>query len=112
MAIKSYLRSRPQFFYIHKITPDIKHVVHVCGIPQGYILGPFFFILYINDVTEVPDTLYTILSADDPTLEGKNESKLINSVITELQKLSFWFKDNKLTIPSVSILHFIVLEIK
>ena len=96
--LKSYLSNRQQFVQIHKTKSDIKPVV--CGIPQGSILGPLLFILYINDLAEVSDTLHTILFADDTTvtIEGKNEAELINIINTELQKLNCWLKANKLTI--------------
>ena len=83
---------------MNKTKSDIKPVV--CGIPQGSILGPLLFILYINDLVEVSDTLHTILFADDTTvtIEGKNEAELINILNTELQKLNCWLKANKLTI--------------
>ena len=106
---KSYLSNRQQFVQIHKTKSDIKPVV--CGIPQGSILGPLLFILYINDLAEVSDTLHTILFADDTTvtIEGKNEAELINILNTELQKLNCWLKANKLTI-NVSKSHFMVFH--
>ena len=106
---KSYLSNRQQFVQIHKTKSDIKPVV--CGIPQGSILGPLLFILYINDLAEVSDTLHTILFADDTTvtIEGKNEVELINILNTELQKLNCWLKANKLTI-NVSKSHFMVFH--
>ena len=75
------------------------------------ILGPLLFILYINDLAEVSETLQTILFADDTTvtIEGKNEAELINILNTELQKLNCWLKANKLII-NVSKSHFMVFH--
>ena len=52
-------------------TSDIRNVN--CGIPQGSILGPLLFILYINDFPNVSDILYYVLFADDTNvfLKGK-----------------------------------------
>ena len=106
---KSYLSNRQQFVQIHKTKSDIKPVV--CGIPQGSILRPLLFILYINDLAELSDTLHTILFADDTTvtIEGKNEAEIINILNTELQKLNCWLKANKLTI-NVSKSHSMVFH--
>ena len=48
---KSYLSNRQQYVQIHKTKSDTKPIT--CGIPQGSILGPLLFIIYINDLAQV-----------------------------------------------------------
>ena len=71
-----------------------------CGVPQGSILGPLLFIIYMNDICNVSDLLYTILYADDTCvlLNGKHINKLMDIINNELQKLYIWLRANKLTL--------------
>ena len=67
--------------------------------------------LLVNDLAKVSDALHTILFTDDTTvtIEGKNKAVLINILNTELQKLNYWIKANKLTI-NVTKSHFMVFH--
>ena len=58
-----YLNNRRQNVYYNKA--DAKYMTITCGVPQGSIVGPLLFILYINDIENVSDILNPILFADD-----------------------------------------------
>ena len=77
---------------------DTKQIKY--GVPQGSILGPILFILYMNDIMNVSNILYTILYADDTcvVLSGNDLSDLIKLLHTELCKLSIWLRSNKLSL--------------
>jgi len=96
--LKSYLSDRNQYVHINGIRSLEAKITH--GVPQGSVLGPKLFILYINDICEVLDKLQCILFADDTSLyaSGKDLQLLLNSVETELESLRKWFEANKLSL--------------
>ena len=59
----SKLLKRKQFVEYDEVKSSCKDII--CGIPQGSILGPKLFILYINDICNVSTLLKYILFADD-----------------------------------------------
>ena len=79
---------------------DSKYMTITCGVPQGSILGPLLFILYINDIENVSDILNPILFADDTSLFHAHTcfNTLIAEVNIEIQKISIWFHPNKLSL--------------
>ena len=95
---KSYLSGRSQFVQYNGYKSSLKYVE--CGVPQGSILGPLLFLIYINDLCNVSKVLDFILFADDTNIffSHKDPIFLMELVDTELQKLSCWFQANKLSI--------------
>ena len=67
---------------------------------SGSILGPLFFILYVNDLSNVSHKIFSILFEDDTIIfmQGNNLHKLIAELQTELTKVIEWLNINKLTI--------------
>ena len=72
----------------------------ICGVPQGSILGPLLFLIYVNDLHKESLILTPVMFADDTNLflSNKDISKLFNDMNVELQKMSIYFKANKLSL--------------
>jgi len=64
--ISDYLRNRFQFVQFTNERSQLQRVT--CGVPQGSVLGPKLFLLYINDIGKVLTQLNCVLFADDTTL--------------------------------------------
>ena len=96
--LASYLSHRKQYVLYDGNKSDIHTVT--CGVPQGSILGPLLFIIYVNDICNVSDLLYKILYADDTSvlLSGTNYSNLIETMNNELSLLNSWLLSNKLSL--------------
>jgi len=95
---KSYLENRKQYVKINNHKSNTKNVI--CGVPQGSVLGPLLFILYINDLPNSLSHTHAIIFADDTTIysESKCINTLYNNINTDLMSLSDWFKSNKLSL--------------
>ena len=96
--IKSYLKNRKQFVSVNNCESQLMNIS--CGVPQGSILGPKLFILYINDMCNVTQIFEYILFADDTNLFCSNENvKVLYEQINDgLAKLKKWFAINKLSL--------------
>ena len=96
--IKNYLKHRKQFVLLK----DSGMIEVVCGVPQGSILGPLLFLIYINDMFKASNLLSTIMFADDTNffLSHNNANELFTLMNEELEKFNTWFKANKLSLNS------------
>ena len=104
---KSYLSQGKQFVNGHNSVS----LQVTCGVPQGPILGPLLFLLYVNDLPNTSNVLTFHLFADDANLyfSGKYLSHLESTLNQELKSVCEWMKCNRLTL-SVSKINFILFH--
>ena len=97
--IKSYLTNRMQ--YIESNEQTSKMLPITIGVPQGCVLGPFLFLVYINDLPNSCNS-EVLLYADDAVLlcKDKTHDELKSKSDIEIQKIESWVISNKLTINS------------
>ena len=95
---RSYLSNRQQYVSVNDAKSHTQNIE--CGVPQGSILGPLLFIIYINDFHRSSSILSFILFADDSNLffSHPNPHALLNIVNAELKKVTEWIKANKLSL--------------
>ena len=107
---RNYLMDRKQFVIINGQESETKQLY--CGVPQGSVLGPLLFLIFINDLSNCTD-LFCLLFADDTTFQinDHNLQTLFQTANNELNKAATWFKANKLTL-NVSKTKFILFRKK
>ena len=97
---KSYLSDRKQFVSINSSTSSISSLNY--GVPQGSILGPLLFIIFINDFPQSSNFFKFTLYADDSTLTCKfkhnNPDLIKNCLNNELINVHFWLVQNRIKI--------------
>ena len=105
ILFKCYLENRKQYVIYNNCKFDMGTMTH--GVPQGSILGPLFFIIYMNDKSKLSGLLFAILYADDTNifLEGNSYNTIILESNTELLKIESWLVAYRLTL-SVSKTHY------
>ena len=101
----SYLRNRYQYVDFNSCISNKLQIR--TGVPQGSILGPLLFILYMNDLNTASDKFDPVLYADDTTLSAhlalfnpniKECDKISHSINEELAKIYDWLCANKLSL--------------
>ena len=106
---ENYLSNRKQYVCYNNVNSKYCNINY--GVPQGSILGPLLFLLYINDMVYVSEILFSILFADDTSifLDGKNLHKLVNDMNTELVRIFKWLQANKLSL-NINKTQFIIFK--
>ena len=102
--IESHLKNRKQYTEIEESKSEILPLT--IGVPEGSILGPLLFIIYINDFSESTKKFDFIIYADDTTLSSTinsfyNEQSNVDTqtlINDELSKIIEWLNINKLSL--------------
>ena len=106
---KSYPTDRKQFVSFNGQNSETLETN--CGVPQGSVLGPLLFLLYINDLPNISKALNFYLFADDTNIyyESKSLIDMEKTINKELSKLYLWLNVNRLSLNSDKT-HFIIFH--
>ena len=106
---ESYLSDREQYVTVNGSNSSCLNVT--CGVPQGSVLGPLLFLIFINDLPNSISVLSFYLFADDINIyfEAENLDKLQRIVNNELKKVKQWLDVNKLSL-NIDKTNFIIFK--
>ena len=100
---ESYLSNRQQYVEYNGYKSELLPIT--TGVPQGSILGPLFFLIYMNDFDRSTNVFKFIMYADDTTLfatlsstSTREVSNFENCINIELSNVNDWLKVNKLSL--------------
>ncbi|CAL4070216.1 unnamed protein product, partial [Meganyctiphanes norvegica] len=95
---KSYLSNRKQYVHINNCKSQTRPIS--CGVPQGSVLGPLLFLIFINDLPNCCPLGKFRIFADDTNVffHCKNSDELILIGKTIMIELNSWFTANKMTL--------------
>ena len=97
---KSYLTDRKQFVSFNGQNSET--LATNCGVPQGSVLGPLLFLLYINDLPNISKAL-------NMYYESKSLIDMEKTINKELSKLYLWLNVNRLSL-NLDKTHFIIFH--
>ena len=111
ITLKNYLTNEQQYVKINGIRSEMLSIE--IGVPQGTILGPLLFIIYINDIFDIVDSQSYIFSyADDTSLicYDVSWSLVAKRLQNLLCKVKLWLQNNVLLLESMQIASLYHLE--
>ena len=96
--VESYLYGRTQLTVVNGHKSSTGKIQ--CGVPQGSILGPLFFILYVNSLPNILHNSKVYLYADDTAIavRGNNTESIVNCLNEELKHARVWFDKHRLSL--------------
>ena len=96
--LSDYLTDRKQLCFANNVISETRDMV--CGVPQGSILGPMLFLIYINDLENALDNCDIKLYADDTVLYSTSvdEAEANTNIRNDMKLLFEWCNTNKLTV--------------
>ena len=94
----SCMSKRHQSVMYNNFESDYKEIK--CGVPQGSVLGPLLFLIYINNLPSVSKLFIPIRFADNTNLfcTAKNLGHIVDEINVEIDKIYSWVKANKLSL--------------
>jgi hypothetical protein len=94
---ESYLTGRTQVVDVDGVHSGPKEIT--CGVPQGSILGPLLFLVYVNDMVAVVDCKLLLYADDSALMVSHKDADFIQEKLSaELAKVNEWLVDNKLSL--------------
>lgn len=98
--LQSYLNGRSQYVTYNSQTSETRQMRH--GVPQGSVLGPTLFLIYVNDLVNAVVGVNLLLFADDTTMYfSYKRSMIIDGIVSDnYERIRAWFIANRLSLNS------------
>ena len=100
--LANYLSNRQQFVQIKEHKSTTQQIT--CGVPQGSILGPILYLIYVNDIHNSCNKAHVVSFADDTTVYSSNHNidVLYNDANAHINGLYQWFYQYMSVLPDLS----------